>query len=236
MIVKLPQKFIYFPYYLRNVVKSDSTLSNNFTITASDYHYYYTNYENYDYKLSAGFVLDSSNIGSLNVLSAANSTTGSNYSVKYSFNNGYFLNVSGLSGDTIQSTVSLSSDTGTLLKETVNYVSSRYGRMHENQYVLTIGNVEIKRTAGIDSIQIYLNGVLQKKAGVKITDSSNSNGSICHGRDIQITFDDGTTTTLSTLLNPSLTILKSLASSLQSMYFASDVIDYIAFSIYENSH
>ncbi len=236
MIVKLPQKFIFYPYYLRNVVKHDSTLSNDFIITTSDYHYYYSDYSDYDYKLSAGFVLDSSNIGSLDVISTANSTTGSNYAVKYSFSNGYYLNVSGLSGDTTQSTLSLSSDTGTLLNETVNYVNSSFGRMRENQYILTIGNVEIKRTAGIDSIQVYLNGVLQKKAGAKITDNSTNNGSICHSRDIQITFDDGTTTTLSALLNPSLTILKSLVSSLQNMYFASNVIDYIAFSIYENSN
>jgi hypothetical protein len=237
MIVKLPQKFILYPYYLRHVVKQDSTLSNNFIITASDYHYYYSDYSDYDYKLSAGFVLDSSNIGSLDVVSAANSTTGSNYAVKYSFNNGYYLNISGLSNDTTQSMISLSSDTGTLLKESVNYVNAGYGRMRENQYILSIGNVEIKRTAGIDSIQVYLNGVLQKKAGARITDNStNNNGSICHSRDIQITFDDGTTTTLSALLNPSLTILKSVVSSLQSMYFASNVIDYIAFTIYDNSN
>jgi len=238
MIVKLPKKFIFFPGYLRNVVKKDSTLANNFTITASDYHYYYTNYEKYDYKLVASFVLDSSNIGGLNIISAANASTGSNYNVKYSFNNGYYLNVSGSSGDTSQSAISLTSDTGTLLNESVKYANSKYGWPQEYQYTLTIGNIEIKRTVGIDSIQVYLNGTLQKKAGVKVTDSSTSGSSrsISHSRDIQITFDDGTITKLSTLLNPSLTVFSSLVNSLQNMYFASDIIDYIAFSIYTNSH
>lgn len=81
-----------------------------------------------------------------------------------------------------------------------------------------------------------MNGVLQNKAGARITDSAtNTNGTITHGRDIQITFNDGTTTTLSTLLKPSYTVMDSLVNSLQNMYFATNVLDYIAFSIYENS-
>jgi hypothetical protein len=237
MIVKLPQKFILYPSYLRNVVKKDSTLGNNFTIDASDYHYYFTGYSAYDYKLSASFILDSSNIGSMNVLSAGNSTSGSNYNVKYSFNDGYNLTVAGFSGDTTQSTLALSSDSGTLLQESVRYANSGYGRLRESQYTLIIGNVEIKRSSSVDSIQIYLNGVLQKKAGARITDSTaNSNGTITHGRDIQISFNDGTSTTLSALLKPSYTVMNGLFNSLQNMYFATNVVDYIAFSIYENAH
>ncbi len=230
MIVKMPQKFIFYPGYLRNVVKKDSTLGNNFIIDASDYHYYYTNYSTFDYKLTAGFLLDSANIGSLNI-----AETGSNYNVKYSFNNGYYFNVVGTSGDTTQSVISLTSDTGTLIQETVTYASSGFGRLKESQYTLTIGNVEIKRTAGIDSIQVYMNGTLQNKSGVKIFDSStNGNGSISRSRDIQITFNDGTSTTLSALLKPSYTIFNGLVSSLQSMNLATNVVDYIAVSIYEN--
>ena len=105
----------------------------------------------------------------------------------------------------------------------------------EKQYDLTIGNVEIKRGFGIDSIQVYQNGVLQKKAGAKITDSADSTGTICNKRDILLTFDDGTTAKLSTLISPALTQLKALVSSLHDMYFAENIVDYIAENIYFNS-
>lgn len=144
LIVKLPQKFIFYPGYLRNVVKKDSILGNNFTVDASDYHYYFTGNSNYDYKVLAGFVLDSSNIGNINVIATGNSTSGSNYNVKYSFNDGYFLTVAGISGDSTQSSMSLASDSGTLLQESVSYANSGFGRRRESQYTLIIGNVEVK--------------------------------------------------------------------------------------------
>jgi hypothetical protein len=235
LIVKLPQKFIFYPGYLREVVKKDSALANNFTIDASDYHYYFTGNSTYDYKLSAGFVLDSLNIGSMNVVAERNAISGGNYNVKYSFNDGYYLTVAGLSGDSAQSSMTLSSDSGIILQESVSYANSGFGRMHEAQYILTIGNVELKRSTGVDSIQVFLNGVLQNKAGARISDSTaNSNGTIIHGRDIQLIFNDGTTTTLAALLKPSYTVMSGLVNSLQNMYFATNVIDYIAFSIYEN--
>jgi hypothetical protein len=100
---------------------------------------------------------------------------------------------------------------------------------------LSIGNIDIKRSTGVDSIQVFLNGVLQKKAAVKIIDDSNTTGSICHKRDIQLTFDDGTTENLSTLMEPAREILKTLVNSLGEMYFSKHIVDYIAMSIYYHS-
>lgn len=114
------------------------------------------------------------------------------------------------------------------------YVGSGFHR-REKQYDLTIGNVEIKRGLGIDSVQVFLNGVLQKTAGAKITDSADSTGTICGKRDILLTYDDGTTAKLSELLGPPLTQLKTLIGSLHGMYFAQNIIDYIAVNIYFNS-
>lgn len=129
----------------------------------------------------------------------------------------------------------LSDGIETLLKETVSFVRSGF-RITERQYILTIGNVDIIRSTGVDSIQVYLNGVLQKNAGAKIIDNTNDPGSICHSRDIQLIFDDGTTTNLSTLIKPALTTLKTLVNSLHSMFFAQNIVDYIAISIYFNLH
>jgi hypothetical protein len=106
----------------------------------------------------------------------------------------------------------------------------------ERLYILTVGNVDIKRGSGLDSIQVYLNGVLQKHAGAKIIDSAGTDGSICHKRDILLVFDDGTTTNLSTLINPAKEALKTLVDALRSMNFAKNIVDYIAIGINYHFH
>lgn len=237
-VVKLPQKLIFHPQFLHRYDQSNAGLVNNFTITASDYHYYYTNGNLYDYKLSAGFTVDSSNIGSLYIHTHMNNTSGLDFSSKYSFENGYYITASGKSGDTIQNTISLTSDTGTLFSETLTYTGggNRF-RLGRADYSLTIGNMEIRKLASVDSIQVYLNGTLQQKAAVRFidsTDSTSTDHSVCSSRDIRITFDDGTTTNLSTLISPSVTILNTVIGSMRNMYFATDIMDYIAYNIYMN--
>ena len=69
---------------------------------------------------------------------------------------------------------------------------------------------------------------------IDATDSTSSTGSIVGNRDVKITFDDGTTTTLSTLLGSSLSVLKSLVASLEDIYFATDIVNYIAWNIHQN--
>ncbi len=236
-VVKLPQKLIFHPHYLHYYNPANNKLANNFIITANDYHFYYTSGMLYDYKLSAGFELDSSNIGSLYILSSLNTSSGLDFSSKYSFENGYYISVSSQSGDTTSNMIALSSDTGTLFKETASFTGDHHWGMHHADYTLTIGNVEIHRLASSDSIQVYLNGVLQQKATVQFIDSSDSTTdehSVCSDRDIQITFDDSTSVKLSTLIQPSLTVLKSVIGNMRNMYFATDIVDYIAYNIYRN--
>jgi hypothetical protein len=78
--------------------------------------------------------------------------------------------------------------------------------------------------------------VLQQNASVEFIDLSTDNDEgrvVCRkNRDMQITFDDGTVTALSELIGPSMETLKNLSGSLQDMYFASYVVDYIAWNIY----
>ncbi|MCJ7821275.1 MAG: hypothetical protein MUP53_08735, partial [Bacteroidales bacterium] len=65
MVVNLPQWMVLRPKYLFNPVPPDTVPVNDFTITASDYHFYYSFWNLYDYRLSAGFALDSEDIGRL---------------------------------------------------------------------------------------------------------------------------------------------------------------------------
>ncbi|MCE5347710.1 MAG: hypothetical protein LLG13_15695 [Bacteroidales bacterium] len=234
MIVNLPERMVFHPKYLHYYSPKDSVLKNNFTVTASDYHLYYTWWKSYDYKLSAGFTLDSEYVGDLDVSSSAHSFIDNFYSSKFTFTGGYNVSTEWQTGDTTVSSFALLKDKDVLLKETRVFIWDDFHR-GEKQYILTIGNIDIKRATNIDSIQVYLDGVLQKEAAAVIKDGADTTGSICHKRDILLTFNDGTTAKLSEKIDPALTKLRTLIDSMHSMYFAKNIVDYIAVSIYYNT-
>jgi len=235
MIVNLPQKLAFGPKYLHNYCTCDTTLKNNFTIDASDYHLYFRGWNIFDYKLSAGFRLDGEDIGSSEITSVSDMDHGATYMSKFNFTDGYHITKEFIRGDTTTSAFSLNKDNDTLLKETSKFIWLGF-RNVERQYILTIGDVQIRKSSGVDSIQVFLDGVLQKKAAVKVIDEGDGEHSICHSRDLLLTFDDGTTDNLSELIAPAREALKSLWSSLGDMYFAKHIVDYIAISIFFNTH
>lgn len=235
MLVNLPQRLVFHPRFLHTLPAPDSVLKNDFTITASDYHFFYTWFNKFDYKLDAGFELDSEDLGNYDAVASGSEESGISYSTEYSFTEGYSIGVNFESGDSSVSSFVLADGDDILLKETRISVRQGFHRK-ERLYILTLGNVEIRRGTAIDSIQVYLDGVLQKEAGAKITDDKGSDGTFCHHRDILLTFDDGTTMNLSELLEPSREILRNLFDSLHSMKLAKHIVDYIAISIYYHSY
>ncbi|MDP4222941.1 MAG: hypothetical protein Q8868_06470 [Bacteroidota bacterium] len=235
LIINLPEKLVFHPRHLHFYNATDTALKNNFTITASDYHFYYTWWNNCDYKLDAEFTLDKEDIGSIDVFSAWQSGTAGKYSRSFTFQEGYSFGQSGQTGDTTMIVFELAQKNDTLLKESLMFTGDGF-KKREKQYILSIGNVNIKKATGIDSLQVFLSGVLQKTAAAKIVDTTDTNGSICDRRDILLTFDDGTTSKLSDLISPSREILRSLSRSLGEMYLSQYIVDYIAFSIYYNNH
>ncbi len=235
MVVKMPQRMVYQPRFLFNYIYKDTVRNNNFTITASDYHYYYSKYSKFDYKLLAGFTLDQEEIGSLDIVSNAADYgwLNNNYLSSFNFAEGYKIEVAMQRGDdTTAASFSLVSGDEILLREKRVYTGDRCHNDFEKTYTLTIGNVKIVRSTAVDSIQVFLRGVLQKKAAARITDDNDTEGTICHRRDIILTFDDGTTANLSEMIKPGMDVVKSLVDSLRSMYFARYVVDYIAANIY----
>jgi len=99
-------------------------------------------------------------------------------------------------------------------------------------YTLTIGDIKLVRNPDHTS-QVYLKNVLQTKALVTMVDkASTTEPSVCHKRDIQITFDDGTVTTISTLIGNTIDNLSALFTSLHEVYFAAYVVDWIGYDIY----
>jgi len=235
MIVNLPERMVFHPKHLHSYEPLDSVWPNNFTITATDYHLYFNWWQNYEYKLIAGFTLDDEDAGNMDVSSTSRSHHKKSYSSKYNFTNGYNIAAVWQNGDTVTSSFSLSQNNDTLFKESNVFIRNDY-HMSEKQYILALGDVEIKKSSGIDSIQVFLGGVLQQHAAEIITDDSDTTGSVCNKRDILLTFDDGTTAKLSGLMAPVKEQLKTLRESLHNMYFAKHIVDYIAFSIYYNTH
>jgi hypothetical protein len=235
LIVNLPEKLVFHPRNLHFCNRADSALKNNFKIIATDYHLYYNWWNNSDYKLDADFFLDSKEIGNLKMFSSWRSGAEGSYSNNFTFPEGYTVIRSGETGDSSKLIFALALDKDTLLCETIMFNGEGFKRK-EKLYILSIGNVDIMRGTGIDSIQVYLDGVLQKNAGAKIIDQQDYNSSICNKRDIQLTFDDGTTAKLSELISPARESIRSLSKVMGEMYFSKQVIDYIAFSIYYNNH
>ncbi|MDT8401415.1 MAG: hypothetical protein RQ743_06950 [Bacteroidales bacterium] len=234
MIVNMPYKLIYHPEYLYNINPFDTLLENDFTINASDYHLYYSWGSKYDYKLTADFSFDTEDIGTLDIVSADEEEAGLSYTSEYTFNEGFKIGVGFQSGDSAVSYFDLKQDDLILLRESMTRVKNASGEK-EIKYVLTIGNIDIVKGTGIDSIQVYLDGVLQQEAGAVIIDTNYYGASIRHERDILLTLDDGTTVKLGDMLKPAKKALAILVDSLHSMNFASYIINYIAVSIYYHS-
>jgi hypothetical protein len=233
MIINLPQKLVYHPRYMHYYNPKDTVPPNNFTIDASDYHIYINWWQSYDYKLTADLKLDNEDLGNMDIGSSASSYKDHNYSSTYNFPENYSITTSWETGDTSKSSFAFKDGNGTLLEESSVIVRTGF-RYREKQYTLSIGNIDIVRTTGIDSMQVFLDGVLQSQAAVKIYDTSDTTATICHKRDILLTFDDGTTAKLSELISPALDKLRTLIDSLHSMRFAKNIVDYIAGSIYYN--
>jgi hypothetical protein len=245
MVVNLPEMLVMHPRHLLFFDMKDTVYPNNFTITATDYHLYFNWWHNYEYKLTAGLSLNNANAGSMDVSSTSTSEHSNAYSSSYTFKEGYHIATVWQDGDTATSSFYLTQSSDTLFKETSTFIWSynhegmdkmHHGHDAERLYDLTIGNVEVKKAAGIDSIQVFVGGVLQGHAAQIVTDQSDTTASVCHKRDVILTYDDGTTAKLSELMAPIKEQLKTLRESLRSMYFSKHIVDYIAYSIYFESH
>ena len=231
LVMNMPHRLVFHPRYLFNPDPDQTVEVNDFTITATDYHCYYSFWHNYDYRLTAGFTLEDEDIGSLDVMYSGETFTDKSYSSEYKFTDDYSVAVSYERGDTSVSSFMLKDGDDILLAEERSFIWKGF-HQSERTYTLTIGDVQIVRGTEIDSIEVYLNGVLQQTAGARITDENDDNGSVCYHRDILLSFDDGTTEKLSELIGPALDTLGTLTGTMREMYFAKRIVDHLAFSLY----
>lgn len=236
MIVRMPLEKVLNPRSLRFHQLSDTSLVNNFSISVSDYHNNYNNYHDFDYLLNSEISIDDKVAGNLNIDYFKSPADGIRYASQYAFANSYTADYRYESGDTTVSSFSITGDGKVLYEEkllTIKNDSSWFGREH--QYILTIGDVQITRKLGTHTAEVSVNGILQPGAVVSIVDTDQDQEvSVCRHREIQITFEDGTTTTISALIGNSIEDIKTLFNSLHQVYFAAYVVDWIAYDIYYN--
>ncbi len=234
MIVRMPLEKVMKPRSLREYVEAESSLTNNFSISVSDYHNNYNSYHDFDYLLASEIGIDNTVAGNLNIKYVVSPTAGIDYASQYAFSGSYTADYKYESGDIAVSSFTITGSNKVLYEEkrlTIKNETARFGREH--QYILTIGNVQIVRKSETKEIAISVNGVLQPGAVVKIVDKEEDpEASVCKKRDIEITFEDGTTSTVSELIGKSVENIKTLFDSLHQVYFAAYIVDWIAYDIY----
>ncbi len=239
MIVNLPEEKVISYKDLLHYKPSDTLLVNNYKVTLSQYQYRFTYFKGWDYKMASNINIKSVDAGALKIQSSNNNVNGYHFASQYVFTNGYNVNYQYISGDTAQSVYAITKDSKTLYEEKYTAIRSATSFKHaETTYSFTIGNVQIVRGMGknsLDSAKVYVAGVLQSKSKITIVDkvADPTDQSITHKkREMQITFDDGTVKTMTELLGANIDNVDTLFTAMRSVWFATSIIDWIAWDIY----
>lgn len=241
MIVKLPYQKVKNPNSLFSFQPKDSLLVNNFEAQVTEYYLKKSKITGLEYNLKSSFKLDDAALGVMNIQTTRNKMNGYNYLSTYKLSNGYDVICQDITGDTLISVYSITKDENTLFEEkTSTYKVDNGKTKREKVYSLTLGNVKIIRTLGTNSLEnakVYLDGVLQANAKVEmvVINSDNDDQTVVQNkREIKITFDDGTSTTIKELTNNTIDKIGEIFRSVRQAYFATDIIDKIAQNIYWN--
>lgn len=241
MIVRLPEEKVKASKTMLHYTPSDTLLTNNYVVTLSDYQYKFNRFVGYDYKMASAIKIKDIDAGLLNIQSSRNKIYGYHYASEFVFPNGYVTKCQYTSGDTAISSYAIIQGTKILYEEKYTAIRSNLESKHkEKEFSLTIGNVLIVRNSNmghssLDSAKVYVGGVLQLKSKVEIVDKTTDETEKCvtnKKREIKITFDDGTSATLSELAGTAVNDISTLFASMRQVNFATNIVDWIAWDIY----
>ena len=245
MVVRLPEEKVQKSRTLFQYNPADTLLTNNYVVTVSDYQYLFSWTMGWTYQMASDINIKNVDAGNLKIQSSNNKITGYHFASEFDFPNGYITKCYYTPGDTAISVYAITDGTKTLYEEKYTAIRSSPNDWHrEKEFSLTIGNVQIVRILGhedasLDSAKVYVSGVLQLKSKVEIVDTATGtttdetdNCITNHKRELKITFDDGTTATFTQLAGAVITDIGSLFASLRQSYFATGIIDWIAWDIY----
>jgi hypothetical protein len=244
MIVKLPEEKVLKPRTLLLFSPADTLLTNNYVFTLNDYVYKFNRYL-WDYKMASIINIKGVDAGALKIQSGFNKDDGYHFASEFAFPSGAVAKCDYANGDTAAvATYSISDGTKTLYEEKYTSIKNKLLKKHrENSYSLTVGDIQIVRNLGknsLDSAKVFVAGVLQVNSKVEVVDVAtviSDTIEVCitnQKRELKITFDDGTSSTMTQLLGSTMLDIRKLFISLRQTYFATSVVDWIAWDIYRS--
>lgn len=242
MIVRLPEEKVKNWRSMLSYNSADSALVNNYVVRLSEYEYKFKSHVGYSYKMASSINIKSVDAGVLKIQSSDSYANGYKYASEYVFPNGYKAICSYTTGDTVVSAYAITNGAKTLYEEKYTAIKSS-GKHREKAFSLTIGDVQITRQLGVknslDSAKVYVAGVLQTNAKVEIVDKTTDKTATTvtgKGRELKITFDDGTTATFTQLAGTVVDDISALFKAMRQVTFSTNVIDWIAWDIYKGKN
>ena len=240
MIIRLPEEKIKKPNSLFIYNPADTLLTNNYVFSLNKYDYKFNRVLGWTYSMASTINVKTIDAGALNIQSSNNREAGYKFASEFAFTNGYTTKSSYTTGDTAISVYAIYEGAKVIYEESFTAIKTTADKRHrEREYSMTIGDVKIIRQMGpnsLDSAKVYLGGVLQTTAKVEVVDMATVDGTdvsvTAHKRELKITFDDGTSKTISELLGTSVETIRNLFISLRQSYFATGIVDRIARDIY----
>ncbi|MGB4413457.1 MAG: hypothetical protein WBI53_01025 [Paludibacter sp.] len=240
MIVRLPEEKIKRPNSIFVYNPADTLLTNNYVFSLNKYDYKFNRYLGWTYDMASNINIKNVDAGNLNIQSSSSKEAGYKFVSEFAFTNGYTLKSNYTTGDTAVSVYAIYEGSKVIYEESFTAVKTEANYRHrEREYSMTIGDVKIIRQMGpnsLDSAKVYVGGVLQTTAKVEVVDIATTDGTdvsvTAHKRELKITFDDGTSKTISELLGTSVETIRNLFISLRQSYFATGIVDRIAWDIY----
>ena len=244
MIVSLPIEKVKNWKTMLTYNPKDTSLVNNYVINISEYMYKFRPFVGFDYKMASAIKIKDVDAGTLKIQNSSNRISGTSYSSEFVYANGYVTKCTFTSGDTAVSNYSISDGTKTLYEEKFTTIKHNLEKKHrEKEFSLTLGNVQIIRKMGetLDSAKVYVGGVLQLNAKVEIKDvvetttTDVTEATVTNSkRELIITFDDGTSSSIKELAGAAITDIRSMFTSMRQVYFATNVVDWIAWDVYKS--
>ena len=233
-VLRLPKEKAMKPWKL--YVESDDEIINDFVITTTDYKYTYSGGIKFDYLLDSKIEIAEEKVGELYVDWSISENMNFEYESKFSFDNDYAVGVEFTLGEMNRYEFSLTKGDDILFKEEVEIKKNGDTEEAELEYSIVLGSIKIVFNSEVDAYKVYRNNVLQEGATIVIVKHENDGDGIAFcrkGRDIKITFDDGTGIELSELVSEdTMELMDKIFSSMYDMKFVKHIVDKVAREVY----
>jgi hypothetical protein len=235
-ILRMPKEKAMRPWKL--YVDEDAEYVNDFVITTNEYNYSYLGGMQFDYLLNSEIEIEDEKAGELFVDWSISENMNFDYQSKFTFVDDFSVGVEFGLGEMFSYSFNLMKGDDILFKEEVEISKSDDTNKRELEYTLILGNIKIILNSESDIYIVYRNGELQEGATIQVVrhkyDSDDANVAFCRkGRDIKITFEDGTSIQLSELLTEdTLELMDMIFSSMHEMKFVKHIVDKVAREVY----